>query len=351
MRSVCADARPSGRRAETSWPATWTACCSICRCPTLRGSSRWRGCSRRRPTSRSSSWAGRARRGSPSRPARGAQDYLLKCSLDAGLLGRGIRYAISQKHGELELARQAFCDHLTGLPNRKLMLDRLRQALLAAERSPARRRAVPRPRRVPARQRQPRARHRRARHRRRPAPCRGREVDRARAPERHPRAFRGRRVHGPVSGHLRGAGGGGDRRATQWRPRRAARGRRARGLHGGEHRRRLRGARGRSPRRSCAMPTRRCTGPRSAHALRALRRARRPARQAAPGRGARTAPRARAPRAAALLPARARLRREPHLRRRGPPALAPSRAVARPACRLHSGGRGQRPHRPLRRVG
>ncbi len=65
----------------------------------------------------------------------GAQDYLVKRNADAVLLARSIRYAIQRKQDELELARQAYHDQLTGLPNRKLLHDRLGIALAAAERS------------------------------------------------------------------------------------------------------------------------------------------------------------------------------------------------------------------------
>ena len=67
----------------------------------------------------------------------GAQDYLGKAGVDGELLCRAIRYAIQRKEGELQLARHAYYDLLTGLPNRRLLLDRLTLALAAAERSGA----------------------------------------------------------------------------------------------------------------------------------------------------------------------------------------------------------------------
>ncbi|MEA2499274.1 MAG: hypothetical protein QOH26_1679 [Actinomycetota bacterium] len=65
---------------------------------------------------------------------RGAQDYLVKHSVDGLLLARSVRYAIERKRLETELSHQALHDSLTGLPNRLLFLDRLRIALAKAER-------------------------------------------------------------------------------------------------------------------------------------------------------------------------------------------------------------------------
>jgi diguanylate cyclase (GGDEF)-like protein len=55
----------------------------------------------------------------------GAQDYLIKGRVDGDSLGRSINYAIERKQSEVELARKAMHDPLTGLPNRALFLDRL----------------------------------------------------------------------------------------------------------------------------------------------------------------------------------------------------------------------------------
>lgn len=65
----------------------------------------------------------------------GAQDYLVGSGADGGLLARSIRYATERMRSELDLARLAFYDPLTRLPNRKLVIDRLGLALAAAERS------------------------------------------------------------------------------------------------------------------------------------------------------------------------------------------------------------------------
>jgi diguanylate cyclase (GGDEF)-like protein len=59
----------------------------------------------------------------------GAQDYLVKGSLDAGTLARALRHAVERKRIESALARRALHDPLTGLPNRALLSDRLRLAL------------------------------------------------------------------------------------------------------------------------------------------------------------------------------------------------------------------------------
>ena len=70
---------------------------------------------------------------------KGAQDYLVKGQLDPRLLVRAMRYAIERHRllKELELTRQrehylSHHDDLTNLPNRTLLMDRLRQALTRA---------------------------------------------------------------------------------------------------------------------------------------------------------------------------------------------------------------------------
>lgn len=64
----------------------------------------------------------------------GAQDYLVKDELDAALLNRCIRYAIERHRAEETIKRHAYFDDLTGLPNRLLLNERLRQALLNSQR-------------------------------------------------------------------------------------------------------------------------------------------------------------------------------------------------------------------------
>jgi diguanylate cyclase (GGDEF)-like protein len=58
----------------------------------------------------------------------GAQDYLTKGATGKEI-ARALRHAAERKRRENVLARQALHDPLTGLPNRTLFLDRLRQAL------------------------------------------------------------------------------------------------------------------------------------------------------------------------------------------------------------------------------
>jgi diguanylate cyclase (GGDEF)-like protein len=59
----------------------------------------------------------------------GAQDYLVKSRLDRELLVRSMRYSIERKRYQVQLEHQANYDALTGLPNRNLLHDRLRQAV------------------------------------------------------------------------------------------------------------------------------------------------------------------------------------------------------------------------------
>src|SRR5688500_5130908 len=59
----------------------------------------------------------------------GAQDYLVKGRLDRELLLRSMHYSIERKRYQQQLEHQANYDALTGLPNRNLLHDRLRQAV------------------------------------------------------------------------------------------------------------------------------------------------------------------------------------------------------------------------------
>ena len=61
----------------------------------------------------------------------GAQDYLVKGRIDRELLLRSMQYAIERKRYQEELERQANYDALTGLPNRHLLNDRLKQAVIS----------------------------------------------------------------------------------------------------------------------------------------------------------------------------------------------------------------------------
>lgn len=67
----------------------------------------------------------------------GAADYLMKSEMSPEGLERAIRYAIDRKHSEIELARLAHYDLLTGIPNRALFNDRLDRALQRAQRGDA----------------------------------------------------------------------------------------------------------------------------------------------------------------------------------------------------------------------
>jgi diguanylate cyclase (GGDEF)-like protein len=60
----------------------------------------------------------------------GAQDYLVKGKIDRELLLRAMQYSIERKRYQEELERQANYDGLTGLPNRHLLHDRLKQAVV-----------------------------------------------------------------------------------------------------------------------------------------------------------------------------------------------------------------------------
>ena len=61
---------------------------------------------------------------------KGAQDYLIKGRLDRELLLRSMQYSIERKRYQEQLEYHANYDVLTGLPNRNLLHDRLRQSVL-----------------------------------------------------------------------------------------------------------------------------------------------------------------------------------------------------------------------------
>jgi diguanylate cyclase (GGDEF)-like protein len=65
----------------------------------------------------------------------GAQDFLVKSRLERELLLRSMQYSIERKRYQVQLEHQANYDALTGLPNRNLLHDRLRQAVFS-QRSP-----------------------------------------------------------------------------------------------------------------------------------------------------------------------------------------------------------------------
>src|SRR3989338_4311981 len=64
----------------------------------------------------------------------GAQDFLVKWHTNEHLLVRAIQYALERKQAEQHLYHLAHHDALTGLPNRKLFYDQLKQALAMARR-------------------------------------------------------------------------------------------------------------------------------------------------------------------------------------------------------------------------
>lgn len=65
----------------------------------------------------------------------GAQDYLIKGQCDGPLVLRTIRHAIERKEADRRVRFLSNYDKLTGLANRELFHDRLRQAIARAERS------------------------------------------------------------------------------------------------------------------------------------------------------------------------------------------------------------------------
>jgi diguanylate cyclase (GGDEF)-like protein len=65
----------------------------------------------------------------------GAQDYLVKGTVDGPRLARALRHAVERKALEARFAEQALHDPLTGLANRTLLLDRVRLELARSGRT------------------------------------------------------------------------------------------------------------------------------------------------------------------------------------------------------------------------
>ncbi len=65
----------------------------------------------------------------------GAQDYLVKGAYDASGLERAIRYAIERHRARTEVRYLAHHDALTGLPNRTVLEDRLKQSMALSQRN------------------------------------------------------------------------------------------------------------------------------------------------------------------------------------------------------------------------
>lgn len=66
---------------------------------------------------------------------KGAQDYLIKGQGDGHLIARAVRYAIERKETDLGMTYLSQFDSLTGLANRGMFKERLKQALVRAERN------------------------------------------------------------------------------------------------------------------------------------------------------------------------------------------------------------------------
>jgi two-component system, cell cycle response regulator len=66
----------------------------------------------------------------------GAQDFLRKDTVGREMLLRAIRYAKQRADRERDLERRVLDDPLTGLPNRRLIRDRLQHALTKLDRDP-----------------------------------------------------------------------------------------------------------------------------------------------------------------------------------------------------------------------
>ncbi|MEM9457038.1 MAG: EAL domain-containing protein [Myxococcota bacterium] len=62
--------------------------------------------------------------------AEGAQDFLVKGEIEPPLLERSLVYAIERKTFERQIQHHSLHDSLTGLPNRRLLLERIDQAMV-----------------------------------------------------------------------------------------------------------------------------------------------------------------------------------------------------------------------------
>ena len=188
--------------APEEWMAGKAVAGAACTPTTGRGSSP--------PTSASRPTAGRSTRSTGCSPRTGRWSGCTRrpCSCGTRRASRSSCRASSGRHRaeavlEERLHHQAFHDPLTGLPNRRLFVDRLGQALDRTRRQGTEGgRAVHGPRRLQGRQRLPRPRGRGpAPHGRGPAP---RALP---APGGHPGPLRRRRVRRAPRGHRRPGGG------------------------------------------------------------------------------------------------------------------------------------------------
>jgi len=117
------------RRACRRW------CCSICRCRQLRPGDFAKVYAHSPQCRSSSSPATTTQTVALSAVKGGAQDYLVKSRLDRELLLRSMQYSIERKRYQAAARAPGQLRRLTGLPNRNLLHDRLRQAVYA-QRSP-----------------------------------------------------------------------------------------------------------------------------------------------------------------------------------------------------------------------
>ena len=155
--------RPPGERPRAALGRRAPAwCCSTCRCPDSHGLETFAKVYAHSPTVPIIVLTGNDDQTlALSAVKGGAQDYLVKGRLDRELLLRSMQYSIERKRYQVQLEHQANYDALTGLPNRNLLHDRLRQAVYAQRMPRADRGGVHRPRPLQVRQRLARPLHRR----------------------------------------------------------------------------------------------------------------------------------------------------------------------------------------------